>query len=66
MKKTNQFCSIGIAIVTIAFVLFLGFDVAGAVFSAKLSSLVAAGEYEPLKFEWDYDVQTELTGVNTK
>jgi hypothetical protein len=41
MKTTNKVLSVGIAIVLIAFVLFLAFDIAGPAFSATLTNIVA-------------------------
>jgi hypothetical protein len=55
MKTTKKVLSIGVAIVLIAFVLFLGFSAAGPAFSATLSALLAPtstpppGEYIPLR-----------------
>jgi hypothetical protein len=55
MKTTKKVLSIGVAIVLIAFVLFLVFSAAGPAFSATLSALLAPtstpppGEYIPLR-----------------
>ena len=57
MKKTNQYLSIGVAIVAIVFVLLMAFSAAGPALSARFTSLFAAastpipppGEAIPLK-----------------
>jgi len=63
MKKTNQVFSVGVAMVLIAFVLFLVLSAAAPAFSATLSALVASstpppGDVIPLK------PITDLTSLN--